>query len=396
MIPILLQPFLRRFYPPEAFGTFSVYMSVVGILLIVLSLKYENAIILPKKDKSAANLLLLSIIINLFFSFVIFVVVLIWHHQINQLLNIHPAYQQFIYLIPFGAFLYSFYQSLNFWLIRKKAFYAITVNKLTRRGFEGFLQMGFHFIRMKTGLIWGDIIGNIANSIWGVKQCVNTGLNLKTFSFVKLKYVAKHYQEYPKYNVIPSLMSACSYLMPAILINTFYSAENTGYFDLSKLLLSVPLALIASSLSNVLLQRIVERKNLNESIKKDLMAIFSVVAIIGVVEIILIGLWANEIFSVIFGKNWIFSGEISKILVWSYALNFIISSFTGLFISLQRIKIFGIWQFFYFLGILSLFLFKDLIFIDFLKIYVVIEVVCYFALLLILFNIVFKYEVSIK
>lgn len=53
-------------------------------------------------------------------------------------------------------------------------------------------------------------------------------------------------------------MGVFSFLIPTILINKFYSAEYAGYYDLSKMVLSIPLALIAGSVANVLLQRFSE------------------------------------------------------------------------------------------------------------------------------------------
>src|SRR5664280_2838329 len=63
LIPILLQPILRRYYTPDIFGAYSVYFSIVGILAIVSSFKYELAIILPRTDKEAANIFFLSALI---------------------------------------------------------------------------------------------------------------------------------------------------------------------------------------------------------------------------------------------------------------------------------------------------------------------------------------------
>ena len=396
LIPILLQPILRRAYSSEIFGAYAVYLSLVGILAIISSFKYELAIILPKKNKDAANLFFLTILINFAFNTILLLIIIIWKHQFLRFFNLPEKFSEYLFFVPLGIFFYSFYQSINNWLVREKAFLPVSINKFVRRGFEGSGQIGFKFANNSHGIIYGDLIGHIANLVSGIYQAAKRGLSLRLLSTGKIKYVAKKYSEFPKFNVIPSFMSACSFLLPVLLVNKFYSAELTGFFDLSRLLLSIPLALIATSISNVLLQSISEKYREKKSLKKDLLLILGVVAVIGITEIILITIFGVQIFKIGFGEENAFSGKISQILVWSYALNFFVASFSAIFISMNKIKILSIWQLFYFISILSLTLFSKYEFLDFLRIYVSIEVFCYLVIITMMLFIIFNYERKLK
>ncbi|HOY73393.1 MAG TPA: oligosaccharide flippase family protein, partial [Tenuifilaceae bacterium] len=64
-IPILLQPFLRRYFSPHDFGVYSVYSSLIGILLVISSFRYEQAIVLPKRNRDASVLVTSSILFSL-------------------------------------------------------------------------------------------------------------------------------------------------------------------------------------------------------------------------------------------------------------------------------------------------------------------------------------------
>jgi O-antigen/teichoic acid export membrane protein len=392
LIPILLQPVLRRFFSPEIFGAYSVYLSLIGILIVISSFRYELAIILPRKDKEAAAVFFLTLILNLLFNILLLFFIILWKIKILMFLNLSEAFANYLYLVPLGTFLFSSYQSINYWLIREKKFFPISLNKFVRRGFEGAAQVVFKFLKISHGLIYGDLIGQIANVFSGIYQGSKSGLSLHMFSPNKIKYVLFKYSEYPKFNIIPAFMSACSYLLPAIMINKFYSAESTGYFDLSKLLLSIPLALIASSISNVLLQRVSEKSKSKLSIRKDLISILFFVSLAVIFEIGIIMFWAEDIFKILFGNKWEFSGTISKILVWAFAFNFIVSSFSSIFISLKKIKLLSVWQLFYFLSILTLFFFNNLSFSNFLKVYVIIELICCSMITLFIFYVVVNYE----
>lgn len=373
-IPILLQPILRRYILPEDFGVYSVYVSVVGILLVVSSLRYEQTIVLPKHNKDASTILSLSLIISFTFNLLLLIALLLFKNEALEFLNLKPDKEYIVILIPLGTFLISSFYAFNFWLIRKKAFMSISGNKLTRRIVEGLSQSLFAIKGFSKGLVFGDILGQLANIGASFYQSVRNGFSFNRFSWSKAKYLASKYSDFPKYSLIPSVMSAASNLLPVIFINRFFASEQAGYFDLSKLMLSIPLALVATSFSSVLLQRVSERYRSGLSIFKDLLPIFIVTIVIAIAEVLAIVLFGSELFALIFGETWRFSGEISKLLVWSFALNFIASSFTPIFVAMNRIKLQSLWQLIYFTSIISLVIFKNISFLGFLKIFVLIEV----------------------
>lgn len=396
IIPVLLQPLLRRYFTPEDFGAYAVFLSMTGILTVVASLKYELAIVLPVKEKPAANLVVLTIIINFFFSILLLSVIILYARPLLDILRLPLKYSQYLYFVPAGVFLFSYNQGLNYWLIRKKKFFAVSLNKFIRRVGEGFGQLSFIMFYSPSGLVMGDLFGRLANVFSATIQVVKSDFKFSYITYSALRSVSKKYDEYPKYNVIPGFMSACSFLLPALFINRFFSTNNTGFFDLSKLMLSIPLALIATSISNVLLQRISEKYNKKESILPVIYPIVRFILVIAFLEIIVIRIWGVQLFTIFFGKEWKYSGELSRILVWSFAANFIIASLTSLFISMGKIKIYSAWQVVYFIAIFGLVLFKDQPFIDFLKTYVLIELISYFLLGLLLFFMIYRYQKEVR
>jgi O-antigen/teichoic acid export membrane protein len=397
LISILLQPFLRRFFSPQLFGIYSVYLSLIGIIVVISSLRYDDAIVLPRTDKESANLLGLSLIFSFSFNLLLFLLVLIMGGNIIRFLNLPSSFPVWLlYIIPLSAFLYNSYQCLNYWLVRKRKFYSVSVNKLSRRGAEGISQVGFALLKNTNGLIYSDIFGQIVNVLTVLFQTFKNGLTFSSVSLIKLKYVFKKYKDFPKFNLLPAFMSTCSFMLPPIFINKFFSSESAGFFDLAKLLLSVPLALVATSFSSVLLQRVSEKFNNRESFIAELKPVILIVIAISLIEILAIVFFGEFLFKIIGGDSWIVSGKISKIMVWSFTFNFIVSTFTTIFVSMRRIKTYSLYQLFYFIAILSLLFFKSLGFVEFLKVYVLIEVICYAILTTIIILIITRYEVSLK
>ena len=120
-IPIAVSPILTRIYTPEEFGSFALYMTIVSLLSILVTGRYELAIMLPKKDEDAINLVALSILISFIISVFVFLIVFIFNTEITDWLA-NKAISSWLYLIPLSIFFSGLYQSLYFWNNRLDTF----------------------------------------------------------------------------------------------------------------------------------------------------------------------------------------------------------------------------------------------------------------------------------
>src|SRR5690625_1853242 len=82
-----VSPILTRIYDPNAFGQLGLFIAVVSVVFVSASAKYELAILLPKEDEDAVNILTLSIGIVLLVVTLSFLVVLLWRDHIAELMS---------------------------------------------------------------------------------------------------------------------------------------------------------------------------------------------------------------------------------------------------------------------------------------------------------------------
>src|SRR5690625_391166 len=59
------QPILTRIYGPEAFGVSDYFVGVMAILTPVASLRYEDAVMTPERDRDAGHVIWLSAILSM-------------------------------------------------------------------------------------------------------------------------------------------------------------------------------------------------------------------------------------------------------------------------------------------------------------------------------------------
>jgi len=395
-IPLLLHPWLRRIYSPEDFGAMAVYLNIFSMITIVSALRYEATIVLPKNNNEAGNILSLTFIINIIFSTIILLVILFFKNEIVLFINFPVKYSNYLYFLPFASSIFGIYQSINYWLIRQKAFRASTSNKIIRRGVEGIVQCGLGLLKFPGGLFMGDLSGNFANVLAGIRQIFKNKYDIKLISRRKIAFVFKKYIEYPKYNVLPTLLSSAATILPFLFINKMYSTEIVGYLDLSRLVLSIPLIFISATISQVFFQQTTEKKHGSLSIKSDILNIMYLLSSIIAIELIVIQLWGPQLFGFVFGDRYTVSGSFSQILIFSFVLNFVGSTFSSIFLTFEKIRLNSIWQITYFSAICFLLFFKGLTIYDFLKIYVIIEIVMHSIYCVMIYFIVNGYENKIN
>jgi len=395
-IPILLQPFLRRVYTPEDFGAFAVYFSMIGIMTVIANFRYDLAIVLPKSDEDGANVFFLALFLNFFFNILLFLLILFFRNDIAGLFKFPDKFTWFLFLLPLSTFLFCSFQSMNFWLIRKKAFRSLSVNKVSRRGAEGVVQVVFGLIGNSSGLFWADAAGNLSNNISGFRQLRKTGFRFQFFSKEKVLKLMRRYIHYPKFNLLPSLLGALAIQFPVFIINKLFTKTELGFFDLTQQAILAPFALITVAVSQVLLQVVTDKKNKGEHIFSDFMRISLLLFSIGLISMVIIELWGPQLFSFVFGKKWLMAGVYSRILIFVYMFFLVVSPMSSILLGLEKIRLMGLWNLFHFLAIAGLYLLKNITFIDFLKIFTGIEIIAFASFYFLVAKTVLRYEKKLR
>jgi len=395
IFPFLMQPFLRRIFTPDEFGIAAVYLAILSILTIIASLNYSVTIVLPKSDDEASYLVRGSVLISFAFSIILFLFILLLGYRFIRLMQFSDQLYPWLFLLPLSVFINSSHLILGNWLTRKKAFRKLSVNKISRRFSEGGAQLCLgKYFNYGGGLILGSFIGDFTNFITYLFQYKYTSgsfkLQLKNIKNALIKYI-----HFPKKNLLANLFSAVSLFVPVLMVSSFFHSEVAGQFDLSRQVLSIPLSLISLSVSQVFMQKISELKNSKKSIKIIFNKLFIFLVISAILFILPLFFYGKELFILLFGENWIFAAEITSILVFGYAIKFIVAPLSVSLIVLEELRINSIWQFSYFAAIISLCFFNHLSFKSFILLYLVVDIVFYNCYLFLIIRAIKKYETSI-
>jgi len=396
LVAILLQPFLRRLYTPEEFGAYAVYLSLVSILVTVSTLRYEPAIVQPEKKPEAINLFFVAFYFNLAFSLLLLVTTGLFKDSLARMLNISDNHAWWLLFLPASVFMLGTYQAMNYYLIRKKRFRAISVNKGVRRVAEGGIQLWFGGLRFPVGLVIGDVVGNLANVLSGIIQLRRANFKASMHSFASQKGLVRQFADYPAYSMLPMTLNMFCLMIPTVFINKFYSQEVAGYFDLTRLVLIVPVALLTMSVGQVFLQLVSEKKRKGESFLAEFRQLLGMLGLLGFGFALVITLFGPKLLGWYAGAPYEASGRFAQVLVWGSLARVAVSPLTMVYVGLRKLRTQAIWQTTYFIMVCSLIFFRHLPVMQFIIILAVVEVLAYVINLVMINGIVKRYHKEIN
>lgn len=325
-IPIAISPILTRIYTPEDFGVFALYMALASILSVVATGRYELAIMLPKKDEDAMNIVALSIGISFFVSFISLIIVSVFNSQITNLLG-NPEISNWLYFIPVTVLLTGVYQSFNYWSNRKKQYKRLALSRITQSGATATANLGMGSGGLGTsGLILGQILGqSVAATILGRMVWREDRGKVEQIKKLKIFALIKKYLDFPKINMFHAFLNDVKNLIVNVILIRCYSSFVLGQFYMVNRILLLPSGLVGSSISQVLYKEVSNKYNRKEDFSKDILNTIVKLFLFGLIPFFIIVFFGKEIFVFLLGKNWEVAGSFASSFALYVLFHFVAS-----------------------------------------------------------------------
>jgi O-antigen/teichoic acid export membrane protein len=390
-IPLLLQPVLTRMYLPADYAVFGLYFSILSWFDVVSTGRYELVVNLPEKDEDAAGAVAGGMWVALGFFALLYIAAYLLHDHITLWLK-NPGLSPYLFFIPPVLLVMAWGKMLNAWLVRKKQFRASAVNKVLQKTGEAAVNLPSGLAGFHGGLVFGDIAGRCAQTASAWYQGVKSGFSFSLASPSQMRQVMKRYRQYPLYNMVPALLNTSATLFPVMIISSKFSPEISGWYNFSRLILLVPISFIAYSVSQVLFQRVTSNRNLKLPVRDVVHLILrnlGLMAGILFAAILMAGPW---LFTLFFGDAWTEAGSYSRVMIFSFALQLLVTPLSITLAAMEKIRLYSLWQIGYFLAIGSLFFVGGLGIYSFLILLTGIEVFFYLLYLFLILKVVSQYE----
>lgn len=377
-IPIAVSPVLTRLYTPDDFGALTLFVSIFAILSSISTLRYELAIVQPDRDVDAVALLALSLVISASLGVVLMILAVVFGDRLVSWLGIRGG--AWMYFIPVCVFVGGAIQAISYWHSRHQRFQRLSHGKIAQGIGTVAIQCGAAIVPLGPGLITG-YVGGLCISLYAL--CRGTWTNEKAvlgnLSLDAVRINAHTYSKFPKYSVFGAFADNASIHMPVFMLTKFFDTHSTGIFGLTFRILNLPMTLIASSLSQVLYQKIaVMQHSEPDAVRGLIVKIFMLLLGVMAPVIAIVVFFGEPLFAFVFGEPWRAAGSMAGILVIAVSIRFAVNPLSGVLALNQNIRLGVLWQTIYFITITTtLYTFRNESLDFFLKVFVAHEVLLY-------------------
>ena len=309
--------FLTRIFSPEDFGLIAFYISIVNILVVVSTLRYEHSIILPKKDSDSYDIMKITKKIVVYFSITILLIIILFNQEILNFIS-KPELEYFFIFLPLFIIFNSFFFIYRSWLVRKKKFKRIAIGTLIKS------------IVLTLSLILGGIIFNdvlvflFANILAQLVETLYLQYEITKGNYDKTNAIKqlKIYSDFPKFSLPADLISTYSSQNPILLFSFFFGDYVVGQFSITQRVLAIPIKFISGSTLEVYKQKASEAYNEKRNCYDICLSTFKKLFIVGLIPTVILFFFAPKLFEVLFGQEWRDAGLYARYMLPMFFLQF--------------------------------------------------------------------------
>jgi O-antigen/teichoic acid export membrane protein len=329
---------LTRLFSPELFGVYILFSSATLILKPLATLQYEFAIVLPKKNEDAINLLGFSIFVLCCYCLILFVIIIFFNEGISNFFNITEL-SNFIYLLPLNVFLFGCVSVFDYWNNRTNKFKNISKGLIVKSTVMSATQVATGFSSLKSfGLIPGMLLGQFLQLLFLIKVSAKLlGDLIKEISLKKMFLLAKKYKDIPIFNTIINLTNNLSNELPVLLITKYFGLESSGIYGLAIKFTRAPIGIFQQSIGQVFYNKATNVYNNDGDLYTLVMKTAKNLLLISIfvfIPLFIISFYLD----IIFGENWSDVGLYSRILIPWLFFAFLSNPISSLIMILNRQK----------------------------------------------------------
>jgi O-antigen/teichoic acid export membrane protein len=350
VIMIGSSPIIARLYGPESIGLYALYTATVGIVSIAATAMYEQILMQPRTDRQAAALLAFQLGYGTLAAVVVAVAVLALNPTIAGTLG-QPELASCLWALPLSVLLYSYYQGLRYWAMRRMAFADVARNTIVRGGGAVILACLFAFALPSLGrapvssLILSQLLAEFLGTLLLVRQIRLRDGHL--FCGLRARHAlaaARRYQRLALTLMASRGLSTVYLQLPTLAITWLYGVQTAGLYSWAGRFSALPGQFVADAIGDVYRQRAYAEYHRSGRFDRLTLNTLKVTILLGVVPYALGILLAPSLFAFAFGPEWREAGVYASILMVSSFFYFALTPIDKAIAIRQRTRFMFFWH----------------------------------------------------
>jgi len=265
-IGLLVYPILTRLYSPEDFGVLNLFSSIAGVLILISTLEWYNAIVLPKEEREGRALVHLSLVCIAIVTLLI-ALTIPWAGPIAEIFH-SPDLARYYWLLPIYVAMMGVWNVLNYWYIRQKEYGYISGYQISQTLFSAGFKVGFGLIPLVGGLVYATILSPLcALIVFILLSAKLIAPLLSEWDWQNCKKSAKKYSNFPKYSTPRVVLNNIAGQLPVLVLTPLFGNKLVGFWGMAIMLAFVPISIVTRALYQVLYQQTTEKVNNSLSVR---------------------------------------------------------------------------------------------------------------------------------
>lgn len=329
IILLCITPILTRLYTPEDFGVLSIFTSILYVLMIIVSLRYEAALVLPKEKKAALALLFIANASTFIIAGIVILLLLIT--PFTTWIGIEETHA-FFWILGLSLLFVGIFQAMNNWALRYEQYDIINRAKISMNTGQGFGQLVFGFLNIGViGLLLGEMLGRLTGMVQYIRYYKKDLQQANRTSLQQAKEMLVRYKKFPLVSSVSNVIYSVAVNLPALFLAAYFDVATAGFYYLAQKILTVPENLVGFSATQVYLSQAAKMMQEGQDLKKHCLDTVKHLFIIAFIIIASIDILAPIGFTFFFGHGWDTTVTFIQILSLMYFTKMVLQPINGVF-----------------------------------------------------------------
>ena len=260
VIGLIVYPILTRIYSPEDFGLLNLFLSISGVLTILATAEYYNAIVLPKKESESISIVHVCMILLLLIVGLIGISVC-FSYEIASVFKA-PQLADYYWIMPILVFVLGGWNILNYWYIRCARYDSVSAYQLSQSILSAGGKLGFGYAGyLSGGMIYSTVLAPALSLCISIFRSRKLIAKFATFSWSQTIESARKYRNLPFYSLPRSFINMLAGQLPVLLLTPVFGSKYVGWWSMALLLGFIPISVITRSVYQIMYQYTTERVN---------------------------------------------------------------------------------------------------------------------------------------
>lgn len=315
-----------RWFKPEEFGVFGIFLAIHIVLAEVVNGKLDIAVMLPKDENDTRKLVQSSIIIGLVFAVLCIPLIIladVWVEDIKV-----------YYLLAMTSFTTAFIQPLSTLLNKQSAYDVIAKGRIMQAVGNVGIGVLLYYIGFSLNIL--VVAYSAALFFHGIYLVVKTA----SFWIIDLKFnleVVKKYSRFPVYSTWSSMINNITRQLPFFILKPYFGDGVVGQYTLANRVLQSPFWILSNAINQVF-YRDASHSDSPETLKEVWKRTVTFSLLTGVIPSLIILFFSEPLFRLFFGSEWEMAAIISKILIFWVLMGHIAQPVSSVIDIRQKLK----------------------------------------------------------